>query len=201
MRRYSEAEREYLTKKLYSEVKDCLHRYGVKKTSVDELVARINIPKGTFYLFYPSKEDLLYRVICDYKMELAEKCQQEIANEKNLTCDSFTKIMFNCFNEAQNSFLFQVAENNELEYIMRKLPNEIVNENENQIKSINERIVRFLPIEDKKQLQDLLASFELLFYSSIQKKDMGEQLYYGALWYLLSGISHKIFDRSTYNGT
>lgn len=35
---------------------------GVKKTTVDELVKREGIPKGTFYLFYPSKEMLLYDV-------------------------------------------------------------------------------------------------------------------------------------------
>ncbi len=31
---------------------------GVKKTTVDELVKRVGIPKGTFYLFYPSKDCL-----------------------------------------------------------------------------------------------------------------------------------------------
>ena len=35
---------------------------GVKKTTVDELVKRTGIPKGTFYLFYPSKEMLLFDV-------------------------------------------------------------------------------------------------------------------------------------------
>ncbi|WP_286081321.1 TetR/AcrR family transcriptional regulator [Parablautia intestinalis] len=32
-------------------------------TTVDEIVKRVNIPKGTFYLFYKSKELLLFEVI------------------------------------------------------------------------------------------------------------------------------------------
>ncbi|MDY4210978.1 MAG: TetR/AcrR family transcriptional regulator [Treponema sp.] len=34
----------------------------MKKTTVDELVKRTGIPKGTFYLFYPSKEILLFDI-------------------------------------------------------------------------------------------------------------------------------------------
>ena len=57
---YSEQEREYIRKRLKEEAADCLARYGVRRTTVDELVKRVNIPKGTFYLFYKSKELLLF---------------------------------------------------------------------------------------------------------------------------------------------
>ncbi len=53
-RTYSESEREFIRKKLTEEAVYCLERYGVRKTTVDELVKRAGIPKGTFYLFYRS---------------------------------------------------------------------------------------------------------------------------------------------------
>ena len=49
---YSEQEREYIRKRLKEEAAKCLARYGVRRTTVDEIVKRVNIPKGTFYLFY-----------------------------------------------------------------------------------------------------------------------------------------------------
>ena len=37
-----------------------MQKKGVKKTTVDELVKRVGIPKGTFYLFYPSLINLIH---------------------------------------------------------------------------------------------------------------------------------------------
>lgn len=57
---FTDKEREYIKKRLMEEAQDCLRLYGIRKTTVDELVKRANIPKGTFYLFYDSKELLFY---------------------------------------------------------------------------------------------------------------------------------------------
>lgn len=59
---YSEQEREYIKTRLKEEAAKCLAQYGVRRTTVDEIVKRVNIPKGTFYLFYKSKELLLFDV-------------------------------------------------------------------------------------------------------------------------------------------
>ena len=48
---YSDQEREYIVKRLKEEAAKCLSQYGVRRTTVDELVQRVGIPKGTFYLF------------------------------------------------------------------------------------------------------------------------------------------------------
>ena len=45
------------------EANACLAAYGIRKTTVDELVRRVGIPKGTFYLFYESKGRLIRDVI------------------------------------------------------------------------------------------------------------------------------------------
>ena len=55
------------------EAAKCLAQYGVRRTTVDDLVKRVNIPKGTFYLFYKSKELLL----CEALQE-----QHEIVNRE-----------------------------------------------------------------------------------------------------------------------
>ena len=38
-------------------------KYGVRRTTIDYLVKGANIPKGTFYLFNDSKEELLFEVL------------------------------------------------------------------------------------------------------------------------------------------
>ena len=56
---FTDSEREYIKERLIEEAKKSLSQHGIRKTTVDELVKRVNIPKGTFYLFYESKERLL----------------------------------------------------------------------------------------------------------------------------------------------
>ena len=62
---YSDQEKEYIRKRLKEEAAKCLAQYGIKRTTVDEIVQRVKIPKGTFYLFYQSKEMLLFEVILE----------------------------------------------------------------------------------------------------------------------------------------
>ena len=57
---YSETERTDIKDNLKREANILMIERGIKKTTVDELVKRAGIPKGTFYLFYPSKEMLLF---------------------------------------------------------------------------------------------------------------------------------------------
>ena len=59
---YSEEEKKQIIQRLKEEANILMQEKGVKKTTVDELVKRVGIPKGTFYLFYPSKEMLLFDV-------------------------------------------------------------------------------------------------------------------------------------------
>ncbi len=76
---YSEQEREYIRKRLKEEAAKCLATYGVRRTTVDEIVKRVNIPKGTFYLFYKSKELLLFEVIQEQQENINHKLYQAIS--------------------------------------------------------------------------------------------------------------------------
>ena len=70
---FSEQERTLIKNKLMKEAEYCLSQYGVRKTTVDELVKRVHIPKGTFYLFFESKEQLFYEVFIQFHDEIQDK--------------------------------------------------------------------------------------------------------------------------------
>ena len=75
---FTESEREYIKKRLMEEAKNCLKLYGFRRTTVDEIVKRANIPKGTFYLFYCSKELLFYDVLCMVHDELQTDLRRQL---------------------------------------------------------------------------------------------------------------------------
>lgn len=76
---YSDQEREYIIKRLKEEAAACMGQFGIRRTTVDELVKRVNIPKGTFYLFYKSKELLLFDVIQEQHELVNQKLYQTIS--------------------------------------------------------------------------------------------------------------------------
>jgi AcrR family transcriptional regulator len=72
---YSDGEREHIRRRLLEEAETCLAQYGARKTTVDELVRRVRIPKGTFYLFYASKALLFFEVL----RSLHDRIQAELS--------------------------------------------------------------------------------------------------------------------------
>lgn len=72
-RRFSETEKQTIKKKLLNEGKVLLEKYGVKKTSVDKIVEKVGIAKGSFYNFYPSKESMVFDIVMDIETEIHEE--------------------------------------------------------------------------------------------------------------------------------
>ena len=60
---YSEKEKENIRELLLEEAQIALAHSGIESITVDQLVEAAAIPKGTFYLFYQSKEELFLDVV------------------------------------------------------------------------------------------------------------------------------------------
>lgn len=67
---FSEQEKEAIRRQLYEKGQQRFALYGLKKTSVDDLVQAVGISKGAFYLFYDSKEELLFDILEQIEAEL-----------------------------------------------------------------------------------------------------------------------------------
>lgn len=61
----TQAEREAFRARLLQAGRDLFARYGLKKTTVEEVARAAGIAKGTFYLFFPSKEALYGQVLLE----------------------------------------------------------------------------------------------------------------------------------------
>lgn len=62
-RKFSEEEREAVRRKIMDESRTLFARHGVRKTTIDDIARASDIGKGTVYLFFPSKEDLVFELI------------------------------------------------------------------------------------------------------------------------------------------
>ena len=85
MPRFTEQEKEIISSKLLIEGEKLFALHGLKKVTVDDLVAAVNISKGSFYAFYPSKEHLYVDINFRLQKELFESIEATIKEKKYKT--------------------------------------------------------------------------------------------------------------------
>lgn len=162
---YSDIEKENIIKALRREASVALFSMGVKHTTVDYLVSRVHIPKGSFYLFYENKEELFFDMFTNFFSEEEEiyllRLQSLDENKivKNLT-EIFSDIVFDFYNKGIYKFL----EEENYELVMRKLRKEVKDDAYSLVHSLVEKILAYFLIEDKKEIAKFIAALEAILY-------------------------------------
>ena len=186
---YSEQEREYIRKRLKEEAAKCLAKYGVRRTTVDEIVRRVNIPKGTFYLFYKSKELLLFEVIQEQHELINRELYQAILGlqGKELTAEKLTDMIFHFFKMTEELLILKLLDIGEVELLVRKLPQEVVAGHLQDDTDTIEKMLALLPVKEEVDIKVISAAFHAIYYATLHREQIGEQ-YDQALRALIYGI-------------
>ena len=73
---------------------------------------RVNIPKGTFYLFYKSKELLLFEVIQEQQENVSHKLYQTVSGIANteLSAEKLTDVIFEFYKMTYNGNYFSLLQ-------------------------------------------------------------------------------------------
>lgn len=187
---YSEQEREYIKKRLKEEATKCLAQYGVRHTTVDEIVKRVNIPKGTFYLFYKSKELLLFEAIQEQHELVNQEVYKAISNlaMQELSADKLADVIFEFYKMTEEMPIFKLLDLGEVELLVRKLPRETVEEHLQDDADRIEKMFALLPIKKEVDIKVMSAAFHAIYYATLHKAEIGEEQYDEALRTLIYGI-------------
>lgn len=187
---YSEQEKEYIRKRLKEEAAKCLAKYGVRRTTVDEIVKRVNIPKGTFYLFYKSKELLLFDVIQEQQENVNHELYQSISGiaDTEFSAEKLTDVIFGFYKMTEKMLILKMLDVNEVELLARKLPREIVEEHFQDDTDTIEKIFALLPVKKEVDIKVVSAAFHAIYFATLHKAEIGEEEYDEALRILIYGI-------------
>lgn len=189
-KRYSVEEREYIQKRLKEEAAKCLAQYGVRRTTVDEIVKRAKIPKGTFYLFYRSKELLLFDVILEQHALIEQKVYQSLSaiDPETLSADSLTDILVEFYKISAEMPVLKLLDSDEIELLARGLPPEALTEHFGHDDTMIEQLFAVLPIKPGADPKAFSTAFRSLYFSSLHKGEMGEEKQEEALRILIYGL-------------
>ncbi|WP_026518294.1 TetR/AcrR family transcriptional regulator [Butyrivibrio sp. MC2021] len=191
---YSDQEKEYIVRRLKEEAAKCLAQYGVRRTTVDELVKRVNIPKGTFYLFYKSKELLLFEVIQD----LHEAINNELATalsqmaDQPITAEVLTELVFEFFKKTEEMPILKLMDSGEVELLVRKLPPEVVAAHYQDDTDTIEQMFSMFPMKKKVDVKVVSAAFHAVYFATLHKDEIGAEHYDEALKLMIYGILKQI---------
>jgi len=194
---FSDSERTYIKSRLMGEAQACLAQFGMRKTTVDELVKRVNIPKGTFYLFYPSKEMLFWDVFCAIQDQMQADLLRRIDElQGDITVDTITELIFGFYKQADATFIYSFAASGELELLVRKLPPDVVREHTQKDDFSMERLLSLLPgvqVEGKHKI--FSAALRAIFCAMSHKREIGEDVFDDAIRVMLRGVVAQLFER------
>lgn len=189
-KRYSEEERAYIRKRLKEEAVSCMGQFGIRRTTVDEIVKRVNIPKGTFYLFYKSKELLLFDVIQEQHELINQKLYQEISrfSHEPFSVEKLTDVIFEFYKMTEEMPMFQLMDSQEIELLVRKLPREVVEAHLQDDTDSIQKLFSFLPVKKEVDIKVVSAAFHAIYYVTLHKDEIGEDGYDEALRMLIQGL-------------
>lgn len=162
---YSPEEKENIRKALRREAGKCLALYGVRKTTVDELVKRVDIPKGTFYLFYDSKEALFFDLLSSFADEVETEylsMLQEI--DENHIVTSLTDIFYTLLMKFYKAGIYRFLDGAELELVIRRLPSISLPDLSKRFDDMIRNLFTYFYIDDNEDIKAFEAGYEALLY-------------------------------------
>ena len=124
--RFTEQEKEIINSKLLIEGEKLFALHGLKKVTVDDLAATVNISKGSFYAFYPSKEHLYVEINFRLQKELFTSIETTIKKKKYKNHRDLAKdvIMLSLTGVITSPILSQI-DLSLMDYLQRKISSDI----------------------------------------------------------------------------
>ena len=199
---YSEKERTAIIRRLKKEADRLIREKGVKKTTVDELVQRAGIPKGTFYLFYPSKEMLFFELTQDLHDQVDEqiiKGMEKILDgrspdEADLSgkTDEVTDVILGAVNITMKSSLRVMLQPDSMALILDKLPKDVLKKHMEEKKTNG--IIETLIGKRGLSVSEMKGAFTMILFGCMYEQVIGDKTIDKSTRLLVRGLVQQILE-------
>ena len=188
-RAFTEAETKGILAALRREAEHCLARYGVKKTTVDQLARGAGISKGSFYRFFPSKEVLFFHVVEEYQKGLFRDLFV-LVEEKGLSGkEGLSRAIWHMFSRVKDSFLMTLMNPEEMSVLLRGLPEDMVFNHHELDDSATEILLNALGIPEGAVDGPLFSTaLRILAMALMHRGEAGEEHFDEAIKLLIQGL-------------
>lgn len=177
---FSPKNKDQIRQNLLQKGREYFIKYGLKKTSVDELAKAVGIAKGSFYKFFDSKEALFFAIHEESERKLRADLMQKLEGTKG-TADKLRLFLKSAFLILGDDPLMRgIFANKGFEDLSGIMTSEQFKEHYHQnIGFMKELIVQWQSEGTIRQLDATVASnlIASAFYIFFQKENLGEEMY------------------------
>lgn len=189
---FTSEEKEVIRKKLHKVAKECLQRYGVKKTTVDQMAAMADISKGSFYNFYSSKEMLFFAVLEEYQIDVMDRLTEQLGMEAKIDTNRLVQLLYDFYQDFRYSFMYTIFKNHEMELLVRKLPKEAITNHHLIDDRMVKKIVSRINIRENISVEIVSALFRTIAMTILHIEEIGEKQFDTTLKLVIQGIVEQI---------
>ena len=189
---FTTEEKEVIRKKLHKVAKECLQRYGVKKTTVDQMAAMVDISKGSFYNFYSSKEMLFFAVLEEYQIDVMDRLTEQLDMEAKIDTNRLVELLYDFYQDFRYSFMYTIFKNHEMELLVRKLPKEAITNHHLIDDRMVKKIVSRINIRENVSVEIVSALFRTIAMTILHIEEIGEEQFDTTLKLVIQGIVEQI---------
>ena len=189
---FTTEEKEVIRKKLHKVAKECLQRYGVKKTTVDQMAAMVDISKGSFYNFYSSKEMLFFTVLEEYQIDVMNRLTEQLDMETKIDTNRLVELLYDFYQDFRYSFMYTIFKNHEMELLVRKLPKEAITNHHLIDDRMVKKIVSRINIRENVSVEIVSALFRTIAMTILHIEEIGEEQFDTTLKLVIRGIVKQI---------
>lgn len=189
---FTSEEKEVIRKKLHKVAKECLQRYGVKKTTVDQMAAMVDISKGSFYNFYSSKEMLFFKVLEEYQIDVMNCLTEQLGMEVKIDTNRLVQLLYDFYQDFRYSFMYTIFKNHEMELLVRKLPKEAITNHHLIDDRMVKKIVSRINIRENVSVEIVSALFRTIAMTILHIEEIGEKQFDTTLKLVIQGVVEQI---------
>ena len=189
---FTAEEKEVIKRKLHTVAKECLQRYGVKKTTVDQMAAMVDISKGSFYNFYSSKEMLFFAVLEEYQIDVMDRLTEQLDMEAKIDTNRLVQLLYDFYQDFRYSFMYTIFKNHEMELLVRKLPKEAITNHHLIDDRMVKKIVSRINIRENVSVEIVSALFRTIAMTILHIEEIGEEQFDTTLKLVIQGIVEQI---------
>ena len=189
---FTSEEKEVIRKKLHKVAKECLQRYGVKKTTVDQMAALADISKGSFYNFYSSKEMLFFAVLEEYQIDVMDRLTEQLDMEAKIDTNRLVELLYDFYQDFRYSFMYTIFKNHEMELLIRKLPKEAITNHHLIDDRMVKKIVSRINIRENVSVEIVYALFRTIAMTILHIEEIGEKQFDTTLKLVIQGVVEQI---------
>lgn len=196
MPKFSETERQVIAEKIVVVAEKLFHEYGLKKVTIEEIAKGANIAKGSFYAFYPSKEELYFSILVACQKKMWVQMEVYLADNQKLAPRDLVKQTLGFMFELMEQYpLIQRTDNETMALLMRKLPSEVITAHTGEDAEALGLLEKF-GVRFTQPIEVVAKAFQALYGVGTMLENEEEQLLSQVMSVMINGLVNELVEEN-----